>query len=57
MNFESAVRIYLASCIEKAVAIAMQPSRALSRYSRGVWYLNNVNGPIARVGRQNERVF
>jgi hypothetical protein len=58
MTLAEATKIYL-KWLKRAEprAIPQQPSSSASELVRGIWYLRNVNGLLARVGTKNRKVF
>lgn len=58
MDFYEAVVIFLKHLeATQPNAIALQPNIRLSELIKGVWYLRNTNGLLARIGTIKKRVF
>jgi hypothetical protein len=55
-NFERAVEAYQDYC-EATGAIFQQPARVDSEEKRGVVYLRNTNGPVARYSVRQEKIL
>ncbi|MDD2721366.1 MAG: hypothetical protein PHH47_08680 [Gallionella sp.] len=58
MDFYEAVVIFLKHMeASQPDAIAPQPNKRLSKLIKGIWYLRNTNGLLARIGTIKKQVF
>lgn len=58
MDFNEASSIYFKHIEANELGVdALQPNKHLSVLTRGIWYLRNVNGLLARVGTVKKQVF
>lgn len=57
MTLEDAIEIYHDWFGDDSRVLYKQPSQSSSFYSRGVWYLGNINGLLAKVGSRSRKVF
>lgn len=57
MTYDEAVSAYYEFVTRETNFIFMQPAQNRSYMKRGVWYLANVNGPLARVSAKSGRVI